>query len=340
MVRVAHSRRMAEMLSFRIVLTPIAAAAILAHAIPAFANRHADNFPARPLRVVTIFAPGAAADHHARYIASKFAEQLSQTVIVDNKPGAGGLIGTREVLRSQPHGYSLLLTNPSFVGNTFAYKEPGYKLDDFVTVGVVGQTYYGMMVHASVPGKSLAEFVTYAKANPGKLNFGRLGAAAGSNFAAERFKQATGVDMVGITYKGGETTTVAMLSGEIHVYFATLSSVKPRLQNPQIKVYGITAPQRSPVLADIPTFRELGYPAVLASNWNAIMVPAAIPPAILHRLREVFTKAAATHDMKTMMESQAYEPWIGTLDQFAASIRAESVLLAEDYRRLNIKALD
>lgn len=300
----------------------------------------ADKFPVRPLRVVTIFAPGAAADHHARYIASKFAEQLSQTVIVDNKPGAGGLIGTREVLRSQPFGYSLLLTNPSFVGNTFAYKEPGYRLDDFATVGVVGQTYYGMMVHTSVPGKTLADIVAYAKAHPGKLNYGRLGAAAGSNFAAERFKQAAGVDMIGITYKGGESTTVAMLSGEIQVYFATLSSVKPRMQNPQIKVFGITSPHRSAVLPDVPTFRELGYPAVITSNWNAVMVPSATPSAILRRLREVFDRASASHDMKTVMESQAYEPWMGTLDQFAAGIRAEAVLLAADYKRLNIKAQD
>jgi len=300
----------------------------------------AQDYPVRPLRLVTIFAPGAAADHHARFIAARFSEQLSQQVIVDNKAGAGGLIGTREALRSQPYGYTLLLTNPSFVGNTFAYKDPGYKLDDFATVGVVGQTYYGMMVHTSVPGKTLAEFVAYAKTNPGKLNYGRLGPAAGSAFSAERFKQAAGVDMMAISYKGGESTTVAMLSGEIQVYFATLSSVKPRMQNPQIKVFGITAPQRSSQLPDVPTFKELGYPTVLASNWNAIMVPSVTPPAILRRLREVYVKAAATPEMKATMESQAYEPWSGTLEQFAAGMRAEAVQLADDYKRLNIQSLD
>ncbi len=300
----------------------------------------AQDYPVRPLRLVTIFAPGAAADHHARFIAARFSEQLSQQVIVDNKAGAGGLIGTREVLRAQPYGYTLLLTNPSFVGNTFAYKDPGYKLDDFATVGVVGQTYYGMMVHTSVPGKTLAEFVAYAKTNPGKLNYGRLGPAAGSAFSAERFKQAAGVDMMAISYKGGESTTVAMLSGEIQVYFATLSSVKPRMQNPQIKVFGITAPQRSSQLPDVPTFKELGYPTVLASNWNAIMVPSVTPSAILRRLREVYVKAAATPEMKATMESQAYEPWSGTLEQFAAGMRAEAVQLADDYKRLNIQSLD
>lgn len=300
----------------------------------------AQDYPVRPLRLVTIFAPGAAADHHARFIAGRFSEQLSQQVIVENKAGAGGLIGTREALRSQPYGYTLLLTNPSFVGNTFAYKDPGYKLDDFATVGVVGQTYYGMMVHTSVPGKTLAEFVAYAKTNPGKLNYGRLGPAAGSAFSAERFKQAAGVDMMAISYKGGESTTVAMLSGEIQVYFATLSSVKPRMQNPQIKVFGITAPQRSSQLPDVPTFKELGYPTVLASNWNAIMVPSVTPSAILRRLREVYVKAAATPEMKATMESQAYEPWSGTLEQFAAGMRAEAVQLADDYKRLNIQSLD
>jgi tripartite-type tricarboxylate transporter receptor subunit TctC len=317
-------------------LNSIAWLALLFHGPLALAQ----DYPVRPLRLVTIFAPGAAADHHARFIAGRFSEQLSQQVIVENKAGAGGLIGTREALRSQPYGYTLLLTNPSFVGNTFAYKDPGYKLDDFATVGVVGQTYYGMMVHTSVPGKTLAEFVAYAKTNPGKLNYGRLGPAAGSAFSAERFKQAAGVDMMAISYKGGESTTVAMLSGEIQVYFATLSSVKPRMQNPQIKVFGITAPQRSSQLPDVPTFKELGYPTVLASNWNAIMVPSVTPPAILRRLREVYVKAAATPEMKATMESQAYEPWSGTLEQFAAGMRAEAVQLADDYKRLNIQSLD
>lgn len=321
---------------FRGFINSLALLAIWLYGHPALAQ----DFPVRPLRLVTIFAPGAAADQHARYIAARFSEQLSQQVIVDNKPGAGGLIGTREALRSQPVGYTLLLTNPSFVGNTFAYKDAGYRLDDFATVGVVGQTYYGMMVHASVPGKTLAEFVVYAKANPGKLNYGRLGPAAGSAFSAERFKQAAGVDMMAISYKGGESTTVAMLSGEIQVYFATLSSVKPRLQNPQIKVFGITAPQRSSQLPDVPTFKDLGYPTVLASNWNAVMVPSVTPPSILRRLREVYVRAAATPEMKATMEGQAYEPWSGTLEQFAASMRAEAVQLAEDYRRLNIQAMD
>lgn len=307
---------------------------------PTWVAAQTDEFPVRPLRLVTMFAPGAAADQNARYIASRFSEQLGQNVIVENKPGAGGVVGTREVLRAQPIGYTLLLTNPSFVGNTFAYREPGYRMDDFAVVGVTGQTYYGMMVHASVPGKTLAEFVSYARAHPGKLNYGRLGAAAGSAFSAERFKQAAGVNLVPISYKGGESTTVAMLSGEIQVYFATLSSVKPRLRHPQIKVYGVTAPHRSQILPDLPTFKELGYPTVVASNWNAVMAPATVSPAILRRLRDAFTKAAATPEMKAMMESQAYEPWTGTLEQFAAGLRVEAVQMADDYKRLNIQALD
>jgi len=300
----------------------------------------AQDFPARPLRLVTIFAPGAAADQHARFIASKFSEQLGQPVLVDNKPGAGGLIGTRDVLRAQPFGYSLLLANPSMVGNTFAFKDPGYRMDDFTPVGVMGQTYYGMMVHSSVPGKSLAELVAYARVNPGKLNYGGLGPAAGSTLSAERFKQAAGIDMLGISYKGGETTTVAMLAGDIQVYFATLSTVKVRMKSPQIRVLGVTAAQRSTLMPDLPTFRELGYPTVLAANWNAVFVPAATPAQALRRLREAYVKASGSDEMKSMVESQAYEPWTGTLEQFATSIRAESAQLGDDYKRLGIKAQD
>lgn len=324
------------MTRLRIVLSAIV---IAAHWL-SLSSGWAQDFPVRPLRLVTIFAPGAAADQHARYIASKFSEQLGQPVLVDNKPGAGGLIGTRDVLRAQPLGYSLLLTNPSMVGNTFAFREPGYRLDDFTPVGVMGQTYYGMMVHSSVPGKTLAELVTYAKANPGKLNYGGLGPAAGSTLSAERFKQAAGIDMLGISYKGGDTTTVAMLAGDIQVYFATLSTVKVRMRSPQIRVMGITAAQRSALLPDVPTFRELGYPTVIGSNWNAVFVPIATPAAALRRLREAYVRFSASDEMKATMESQAYEPWAGTLEKFTASMKLEAEQLGEDYRRLNLQAQD
>ena len=305
-----------------------------------FSSVWAQDFPVRPLRLVTIFAPGAAADQHARYIASKFSEQLGQPVLVDNKPGAGGLIGTRDVLRAQPPGYSLLLTNPSMVGNTFAFREPGYRLEDFTPVGVMGQTYYGMMVHSSAPGKTLTELVAHAKANPGKLNYGGLGPAAGSTLSAERFKQAAGIDMLGISYKGGDTTTVAMLAGDIQVYFATLSTVKVRMKSSQIRVMGITAAQRSTLLPEVPTFRELGYPTVFASNWNAVFIPMASPASALRRLREAYVKFSASDEMKATMESQAYEPWTGTPEQFAASLKSEAAQLGEDYKRLNLQAQD
>ncbi len=300
----------------------------------------AQDYAVRPLRLVTMFAPGASADQHGRHIAARLTEQLGQQVIVESKGGAGGLLAVRDVIRTQPLGYSMLLANPSMVGNSIAYRDPGYKPEDLAPIGVMGQTYYGMMIHVSVPAKTVAEFIAHAKAHPGKLNYGGLGAAAGSTLSAERFKQAAGVDMVGIPFKGGDPTAAALLAGEIQVYFATLSTVKVRMKSPQIRVLAITSQQRSTALPELPTFRELGLPAVQAANWNAVFVPTPTPAPMQRRLREAYAKAAASEEMKTMVESQGYEPWTGTLEQFSTSLRSEAAQLVEDYRRLKIQLLD
>jgi tripartite-type tricarboxylate transporter receptor subunit TctC len=226
------------------------------------------------------------------------------------------------------------------VGNVVAFKDPGYKPEDFTPIGVMGQSYYGLMINAKVPARNVAELVAYAKANPGKLSYGGLGPGAGSTLSAERFKQAAGLDILGVPFKGGDPTTAALLAGDIQIYFATLSTVKARMKTPQIRVLGVTAVQRSAVIPDVATFKELGYPTVLASLWNAVFVPAATPNAMSQRLRDAFAKAAASDEMKAMVENQGYEPYNGTLEQFAAGMKTELAQLIEDYKRLNIKMLE
>lgn len=300
----------------------------------------AQDFPVRPLRLATIFAPGSASDVHARFIAQKLTEQLGQTVVVDNRPGAGGLVATRDVIRSQPMGYSMLYTTPEVVGNVFAYKDPQYKLDDLALVGPFAIGCYAMIIHTSVPAKTVAEFVTYAKANPGKLNYGSLGASSGSTINAERFKQAAGIDMVMIPFKGGDPVATALLAGDVQVYFATLYTARIRMRNAQIRGLALASEHLIKSVPELPTFKELGYPTVSLVYWSAVFAPAAAPRPILQRLQDAMGKFTAMPETKAVLAKQDIETWSGTLDQFSAFIRAEGASLAADYKRLNIPLLD
>ena len=301
---------------------------------------HAQEYPARPLRLLTLFAAGSQSDLAARFAAQKLAEQLGQTVVVESKGGAGGLLAIRDVLRSQPVGYSLLFGQPGLVGNLHAFKDPQYRLEDFVVTGVMGVTFYALIVNVPASVKSLSEFVLHAKTNPGKLNYGSIGPSTGSTILAERFKQAAGIDIVMVPFKGGDPVSQALLAGDIHVYFATLNVARTRMRSPQIRGLAVTSEQRSQILPDLPTFKESGYPGVLLSSWTAVFVPSVAPAAVIQRLKDAMARVSASPETKAQLLKQEIEPWSGTLEQFSAYIKAEGDAIGADFKRLNIPVLD
>jgi tripartite-type tricarboxylate transporter receptor subunit TctC len=319
------------------LLTATLASALAAGSLGAAAQA---DYPSRPIRLVTMFAPGSNSDANARYAAVKLAEPLGVNVIVDNKAGGGGVIAIRDVYRAQPMGYSVLLANTGFVGNTVAYKEPGYKVDDYTPMGIMGQSYYGLIMHTSIPVKNLKEFVAYAKANPNKINYGGIGPAAGSTINAERFKQQAGINMLGVQYKGGEPVSVALLAGEVHVYWATLNTARNRMKNKQIIGLAITGDERSRILPDLPTFQEMGYPDMDTASWQVILAPSALPAPMLAKLRNSFDQASNSPEWKERMMNNELEPFKGTREQFMAKVRKEAAQLADDYRRLKLPQAD
>ena len=316
------------------------AASLTAFLTGAAAMAWSQDFPARPLRLVSIFAAGSSTDVNARFAAQKLSEQLGQAVVVENNGGAGGLLAMRSVARTQPPGYTLLYTTNGLVGNLYVYKEPGYKLEDYTIVGPVGLSAYGMMVHTSVPAKNLAEFIAHAKANPGKLNFGSVGPTAGSSILPERLMLAAGIDMVNVPFKGGDPAGVALLAGDIQVYFATFGTTRGRIRTGKVRGLAVSSEQRSPLLPDLPTFKEQGYPTIALGVWNAIFVPSGAPRIVVQKLQDAMAKVNATADMKTQLERMEFEPWSGTLDQFTAYIRAEGSAIGEDIKRLKIPIQD
>lgn len=296
----------------------------------------AQAWPNKPVRMVTMFSENANSSRY-RYVGNKLGEALGVSVLMDAKPGGGGIIALREVYRAQPLGYHLLLANNNFVGNTLAYREPGYRIEDYVPVGVMGQSPYALVLNSAIaPVNTLARFVAWARANPGKVNFGNLGAASGSNLSAERFKQMAGIGMTGVPYKGGDQMALAMLAGDIHVTWISINSARVRMQNRQIISLATTGDERSALLPDVPTFRESGYPDMDATSWYALFAPATLPAPMLARLREIWARAEATAEWKGVMQQNELEPFKGSLEQFMAVVRKEAAQLAADYQRLKL----
>ena len=300
---------------------------------------HAQEYPARPLRMVTMFAPGSATDFRSRFFSQKFSEQIKQAVIVENKGGASGLVATLDVLRAQPVGYSLLYGSNMLSGNLYMYKDAQYKLEDFTTVGVLGMTPFALITR-NVPSNTLAEFIAHAKANPGKLNFGSLGPTSGQNLLAERLKHAAGIDMLSVPFKGGAPLAQAFFGGEIQLYFATLNTALEGMRQPGVRGVATAAEQRSRLLSSLPTFKELGYPSINMIQWDAIFLPRTATPSMMQKLMAVINQVNALPENKVFLDKLEREPWTGTIEQFNAYMRAEGEQMGDDIRRLKITPLD
>jgi tripartite-type tricarboxylate transporter receptor subunit TctC len=295
----------------------------------------------RPLRLVTMYAPGGASDDTARFLTAKFSEILKVPVIVENKGGAGGLLATLDVLRSQPLGSAMLLGHPALVANLFALKNPQYKLSDFTALGVIGIADYALIIHTMVPAKNLREFVAYAKANPDKLNYGALSAAGVSTILAERLKEAAGINMTQIPFKGGGPAAVALLAGQIQVYFPVTSVARQRLQNKQIAALAVTGEKRSNLLPDVPTFSELGYTALSGlAFWDGVFAPSAAPAQTLAPLRAAMATISSSPEMQARRIRLERDPWEGSMLEFEAYIRRSGEMLEADFRKLNIQQMD
>ena len=296
----------------------------------------AQNYPSRPIRLVTMFAAGSSSDINARYVSAKLAERLGVSFVTDIKAGGGGLIALRDVYRAQPLGYSLLIANTSFTGNVVAHSEPLYKIDDYTPVGVLGQSYYALIMHTSIPASTLAEFVNWSKANPGKINYATIGPAAGATLSAERFKRQAGIDMVGVPFRGGTEIATALLSGQVHVYWATAVTAATQMKHAQIRGLAINGEKRTAILPNLPTFKELGYPDMDVGSWSALFAPSAIPAPMLATLRKAFADSAMEPEWKSRMEKTQLDPFEGTLDQFMVQLHKEVADIEAEYKRLNL----
>jgi tripartite-type tricarboxylate transporter receptor subunit TctC len=291
----------------------------------------AQTYPTKPIRIVVPFPPGGATDILARDVAQKLSESFGQQVIVDNRPGAGGNIGSELVARSAPDGYTLEMgTVGTHAINASLYSKMPYDhVKDFVPVILVAGVPNVLVVNPAVPANSVAELIAYAKANPGKLNFASSGAGTSIHLSGELFKVMAGVQMTHIPYKGSAPALQDLLGGQVQLMFDNLPPSLPQIKAGKLRALAVTSLTRAPALPDVPTVAEAGLPGFEASSWFGILAPAGTPPAIVAKLNAEIAKWLATPEAKEKLSKQGANAAGGSPEDFARHIAAETTKWAK-----------
>jgi tripartite-type tricarboxylate transporter receptor subunit TctC len=314
----------------------LATVAISVPAVPRMAS--AQPYPTRPVRLIVGFAAGGAPDIAARLVAQWLSERLGQQFVIENRPGAGGNLATEIVAEASPDGYTLLLINISNAVNATLYQKLKYDfIRDIAPVASISHENYGMEVHPSFPAKTVAEFISYAKANPGKLNMASPGNGTGPHVAGELFKIMAGLDMVHVPYRGSPPALTDLLAGQVQLMFSPLSSSIEYVKGGKLRALAVTTATRSEVLPDLPTVGEF-VPGYAASGWFGIGAPSKTPVEIVDRLNREVNAGLADPKLKARLADLGSTVFVGSPADFATHIAAETEKWAKVVRTANLRA--
>lgn len=302
--------------------TPAFAAMLIgAMALPAVAQ----TYPHKPIRMIVGSSPGGPIDFSARLAAQKLTEALGQSVVVDNRTGAGGTIGTEYVARSTPDGYTLLMASAATLCITPALypKIPYNALKDFAPVSTVAAVSYVVVVHPALPAKSLQEFIALAKSRPGQLRYGSAGSGSVTHLAVELFRSMAGVEAAHIPYKGAGPSMIDLLGGQLDFMFDSVLTSAPLVRAGRLRALGQTAARRSPVLGEVPSIGETALPGYDVSTWFGLVAPAGTPREIVARLNAAIVKGLAATETRERLLAQGIEPLGSTPAEFSKLLRDE-----------------
>ena len=287
------------------------------------AAAHAQPYPSRIIRIIVPFAAGGGSDIVARLVGERLGKRLQQTVIIENKPGAGAIIGADSVAKSPPDGYTLLFATPGpQILNPHLVKSLPYDPKDFVGVATLLMSVNLMVVSASVPAKTVRELIDYAKANPGKLNFASSGIGTSSHLAGELFKSMAGIDITHVPYRGNALALQDLLSGTVQISIDAISAMLPHARSGTLRALGVASPDRSTVVPEIPTIAET-LPGYESSAWFGLFGPARMPPELAHRLADAARQAIAEPAMRKRFDSEGVIAVGNTPEQFGPFVQSE-----------------
>jgi tripartite-type tricarboxylate transporter receptor subunit TctC len=291
----------------------------------------AQSWPARPLRLIVPTAPGGGTDFTGRLVAAKLSETLGQQVVVENRGGGGGSVGADNAAKATPDGYTLLLGSiATHAVNPVLYKKLPYDhIKDFAPVSLIGTVPNVLVVHPSLPAKTFAEFISYAKANPGKINYGSSGVGSPPHLSMELLRSLTGINLVHVPYKGAGPALADLLGGQVQSMCTSLAGQITFIKSGRVRALGVTTAKRNPQLPDVPTIVESGVPGYEVTIWYAVFAPVATPKAIVDRLNAEMVKALNSAEMRERMAQQGMDPAPSTPAELAAFVKVETAKWAK-----------
>jgi tripartite-type tricarboxylate transporter receptor subunit TctC len=284
----------------------------------------AQDYPARPVKIVVPFGAGGPADVFSRQLAQHLTEALKQSFVVEDRPGAGSIIGTNEVAKSAPDGYTLLaMSNTHTTNESLTPNKPFQLMRDFVPVAGINYSDLVMVIHPSVPAKDLKEFIALAKKEPGKLNYASSGPGTPYHMAAELFKTMSGTDMVHVPHKASGEMRSSVIGGHVQMTFDAITTMATNVKAGQVRALGTSASKRSKVLPDVPTIAEAGVPGYESTIWLGIMAPKGTPQAVVDKLNAEINKAINKPEVLAAWDKQGAVPLVMTPAQFDAYLRKD-----------------
>jgi tripartite-type tricarboxylate transporter receptor subunit TctC len=311
---------------------------LLAAAALCGAAQAQQNYPVRPVRLIVPSSPGGGTDITARIIAPKLGEYLGQQVVVENRPGAGTMIGGEAVARAAPDGYTLLMGISTLAINPAMYKRVPYDaLRDFAPISQVVALPNMLVTHPSLPVKSVKELIAFAKARPGQINFASAGVGTNPHLAMELFLSMTDLKMVHVPYKGSGQGVIDLLAGHVTVMMPSILTALNYVKNKRLRALGVTSAKRAAGVPDIPTIAEAGVPGYEAVQWFGVLAPAATPRDIIMRLHKEIVRTVQAPDIKPKLINDGADPVGSSPEEFAAFIRSETNKWAKVAKSIGIK---
>lgn len=293
----------------------------------------ADAWPTKPITLIVPFTAGGTTDMVARAVAQRLGDALHQPVVVENRGGGGGTVGAAAAARAAPDGYTLFVSTVAHTIATTLYKRLPYSFErDFAPITLLASVPNVVIVHPSLPVKSLQDLIDYAKANPGKLNYGSAGSGSTEHLSAELFKSMAGVDMTHVPYKGGAPMMTDLIGGQIQVAIETSGSALQQIRGGKVRALAVTTAKRSPTLPDVPTVSEAGVKGYEVTTWYGILAPKGTPKEIVARLNREIGAILQSPDMKKRFDEIGAEPGGMSAEQFAALIKSETAKWAKIVR--------